>query len=87
MVSKGREEARTGVAKATRRKRRETPELNQEEEEILRAATLELITNHGGHFVATDLRETRIEGTQVWIVTVTGASTPRPSRLIGSITT
>jgi hypothetical protein len=71
MVSKGREETRTGVARATRRKRRETPELNPKEEEILRAATLELITKHGGHFVATDLRETRIEGTQVWIITVT----------------
>jgi hypothetical protein len=71
MVSKSRDETRTGVARATRRKRRETPGFDQKEEAILRAATLELITKHGGHFVATDLRETRIEGTQVWIITVT----------------
>ena len=34
-------------------------------------ATLELITHHGGHFVATGLRETSIKGIPVWIITVT----------------
>ena len=45
--------------------------LPQQEEEILRRATLELITKHGGHFVATGLRETRIKGIRAWIITVT----------------
>jgi hypothetical protein len=71
MVSKGREETRTGVAKATRRERRETPELNQEEEEILRAATLHLITNHGMFLVATGVREARVRSLPVWIIPVT----------------
>lgn len=44
--------------------------IKEQEEEILRRATLELITKHGGHFVATGLRETRIKGIGVWIITV-----------------
>jgi hypothetical protein len=43
----------------------------KQEEEILRQATLELISKHGGHFVATGLRETRIREIPVWIITVT----------------
>jgi hypothetical protein len=46
-------------------------EVVDEEERILRAATLELITKHGGHFVGTGLRETRVKGFRVWIITVT----------------
>jgi hypothetical protein len=45
--------------------------IKEQQEEILRRATLELITKHGGHFVATGLRETRIKGIQIWIITVT----------------
>ena len=41
------------------------------EERILRAATRELITNHGSLLVATGLRETRVKDFPVWIITVT----------------
>ena len=64
------------VAERTRKKRRKAthrkpkPDLGEQEDEILRAATLELVTKHGGHFVATGLRETRIKGFRVWIITV-----------------
>lgn len=61
--------ARTKARKAIRRKSK--PEINAREEKILQAATLELITKHGGLFVATDLRKTKIKGFQVWIITVT----------------
>jgi hypothetical protein len=60
----------------TRAKPQPTPRtpksrIKEQEGEILRRATLELITKHGGHFVATGLRETCIKGIQVWIITVT----------------
>ena len=62
--------------KAPRKSRKEVQRLsvpgnNEQEERILRAATLELITKHGGHFVATGLRETRIKGHRGWVITVT----------------
>jgi hypothetical protein len=47
------------------------PEINEEEERILRAATIELLTHHGGLFVATGLREIAIKVIRVWIITVT----------------
>ena len=65
------------ITKQTRKKTRRAiqrqpkQKINEQEEEILRAATLELITHHGGHFVATGLRETTIKGFRVWIITVT----------------
>ncbi len=65
------------VTERTRKKNRQAiyrkprPQINEKEEEILRAATLELITKHGGHFVATGLRETTIKEIRVWIITVT----------------
>src|SRR5437867_3664966 len=69
MVKQVAERTRKKVRKATNRKPK--PEINEQEEEILRAATIELITHHGGHFVATGLRETSIKGIPVWIITVT----------------
>lgn len=57
-----RTKARTAIPRTAKRE--------PSEQEILRAATLELITKHGGHFVATGLRETRIKGIRVWIMTV-----------------
>src|SRR5713101_6804421 len=51
--------------------RKPRPQINEKEEEILRAATLELITKHGGHFLATGVRATTIKGIRVWIITVT----------------
>jgi hypothetical protein len=50
--------------------RKSRARVKDHEEEILRKATLELITRHGGHFVATGLRETRVKGIPVWIITV-----------------
>jgi hypothetical protein len=69
MVKQVAERTRKKVRKATNRKPK--PEINEQEEKILRAATIELITRHGGHFVATGLRETSIKGIPVWIITVT----------------
>ena len=60
------EKTRRNVAPTTRRHPK-----TRADEEILRAATLELITHHGGHFVATGLRETAVKGFPVWIITVT----------------
>ena len=68
MVKQVTEQTRKTASKASQRKLK--PQVN-EQEEILRTATLELITRHGGHFVATGLRETRIKGIRVWIITVT----------------
>jgi hypothetical protein len=63
------------ISTAAKRRRKSTAsvetEVVDEEERIMRAATLELITKHGGHFVATGLRETRVKGFRVWIITVT----------------
>ncbi len=69
MVKQLTEKTRQKSRKAIRPK--PEPEFNQQEEEILRAATIELMTRHGGHFVATGLRETMIKGFRVWIITVT----------------
>jgi hypothetical protein len=41
-----------------------------EEEGILQAATLHLITKHGGLFVATGVREIHVKGFPVWIIKV-----------------
>jgi hypothetical protein len=46
------------------------PEPNNEEEHILRAATLHLIQKHGMFLVATGARAARIKGFRVWIITV-----------------
>ena len=69
MVKQVTEKTRKTLRKATLGKPK--PETNDQEEEILRTATMELITKHGGHFVATGLRETLIKGIRVWIITVT----------------
>src|SRR5262249_48857174 len=55
-------------AEAARRPRR--PEMNEEEEQVLRAATLHLIQKHGMFLVATGARAARIKGFRVWIITV-----------------
>jgi hypothetical protein len=59
---------RTSAVEAARATRQ--PEISQEEQ-ILRAATLYLIQNHGMFLVATAAREARIRGVRVWIITVT----------------
>ena len=47
------------------------PELDREEEELLRAATLHLVQNHGMFLVATGARPLRIRGSLAWVITVT----------------
>src|SRR5438552_17229924 len=69
MVKQVTERTRQELRKAAHRKPK--PDISEQENEVLRAATLELVTKHGGHFVATGLRETRIKGIRVWIITVT----------------
>jgi hypothetical protein len=69
MIKQATRRTRTKPKKAIRQKRK--PKIDEQEEALYRAATLELITHHGGHFVATDLRKTTIKGFPVWIITVT----------------
>jgi hypothetical protein len=57
--------------KAQRAKRRARPEVANEEERILRAATLYLIRKHGMFLVATRARKICIRDISVWVVSVT----------------
>lgn len=50
---------------------RDEPEVNEEEERILRAATIHLVLQHGGLLVATGLREQLGQGTRAWVINVT----------------
>jgi hypothetical protein len=59
-----------GKAPATPKRRRK-PEVLDEEERILREATKYLVFEHGMFLVATGIREARIKGFRVWIITVT----------------
>jgi len=47
------------------------PEIDEQADKILRAATIYLIRNVGGLFVATGLREEHARSGQRWIITVT----------------
>jgi hypothetical protein len=69
VVRKARQGTRTRAVEAALRPRR--PEINEEEEQILRAATLHLIQKHGMFLVATGTREVQIKGFRVWIITMT----------------
>ena len=69
VVKKLQKKVRTSAARTTKSEKK--PEINQEEERILRAATLHLVTKQGGLFVATGLREASIKGFRVWIITMT----------------
>jgi hypothetical protein len=52
-------------------KHRRKPQALDEEERILREATRHLVFEHGMFLVATGIREARIKGFRVWIITVT----------------
>jgi hypothetical protein len=52
-------------------RQRPQPEITEEEEQMLREATLYLIRNHRGLFVATPLRKEQREGSTPWVITVT----------------
>ncbi len=69
MVTQVTKQTRKKTRKAIQRKHKQ--EINEREEEILRAATLHLITHHGMFLVATGLHEARVRALPVWIITVT----------------
>ena len=69
MVKKVNKQARGKVSAAPKRRRK--PEVLDEEERILREATKYLVFEHGMFLVATGIREARIKGFRVWIITVT----------------
>jgi hypothetical protein len=63
--------ARTRAKAAALTRQKKEPGINEEEEKILRAATLHLITHHGMFLVATGVRVAQVKETKVWIIAVT----------------
>jgi hypothetical protein len=68
-VKKLKKRVRASAANLLTRKRK--PEVHDEEEQVLRAATLHLMMKHGSLLLATRARPTSVKGIKVWIVTVT----------------
>ena len=66
-------------------KRKLKPEIDEQHEEICRAATLYLITNVGGLFVATGVSQTSIKGFKIWIITVTMRYPTRHEGYVGDL--
>jgi len=67
MVKKLRGKAQAKASART--KPRQQPAADPQEEELLRKATIHLITKHGGLLVATDVREERSgEGPPRWVI-------------------
>jgi hypothetical protein len=81
MVRKGGKPTR---AKASAERRRK-PELPDEEERILREATKHLVFEHGMFLVATGIREARVKGSRVWVLTVTLRYTTGHEGYIGDL--
>jgi hypothetical protein len=69
VVTKAREPARTGADEAARPTRE--PELDHEDEQILRKALKYLVLKHGHLLVPTAIRQERDQGSRRWIITVT----------------
>jgi hypothetical protein len=69
VVKKASGQARAKVAAATWRQKE--PEFTDEEERLLEEATRHLVFKHGMFLVATNIREARIKGLRIWILTVT----------------
>ncbi len=69
MVKKVSKQTRAKASPTTKHRRK--PQVLDEEERILREATKHLVFKHGMFLVATGLREVRIKGFRVWIITVT----------------
>jgi len=74
-----------GAKASTGTKYRQKPEILDEEERILREATQHLILKHGMFLVATGLREMRIKGIRIWIITVTLRYDVRDETYIGDL--
>jgi hypothetical protein len=71
--------------KAKRATRRAGPEVPNEEEQVLRAATLYLIQKHGMFLVATGARPIQIRGIPVWVVSVTLRYDPADEGYVGDL--
>jgi hypothetical protein len=69
MVKHVHEKAKANGRKKTPRQRK--PDVRDQQEEILREATVYLVRKHGDLLLATNLRENRVHGSRQWIVTVT----------------
>jgi hypothetical protein len=69
MVRKAREQSRTNIVEIPRPTRE--PEINEEEQQILREALKYLVFKHGHLLVPTSIREEREQGSRRWIMTVT----------------
>ena len=67
------------------KKRRQRPQVLDEQERILREATKHLVYKHGMFLVATGIREVRIKGFRAWIITVTLRYTTRHEGYIGEL--
>ena len=83
VVKKLTKEVRAGATRTTTR--RKPPRIVPEQERIFRAATLYLIQNHGMFLVATGVREARVRGCPVWIITVTLRFTTGHEGYIGDL--
>ena len=83
MMKKTGQRTRSKAAAVTRRKQK--PERIDPEEEILRAATLHLITKHGMFLVATGVREASVKGIKIWIITVSLRYTTGHEGYIGDL--
>jgi hypothetical protein len=69
LVKKLKKQTRAGAAGTVRR--RQKPEIKDEEEQVLRAATRFLVQKHGMFLVATGARKLSIRGLPAWVITVT----------------
>jgi hypothetical protein len=68
----GRNARKAVKVKQPRRSRQQQPELNEEEERLLREATIHLMLKHGGLLVATAVREeTGDAAGRRWVIAVT----------------
>jgi hypothetical protein len=68
MANRGSKGVRGSVTATTRRQTE--PQISDEEEQILRQATIHLIHKHGGLFVATRIRE-ESSSPRTWVISVT----------------
>src|SRR5258708_36311344 len=68
MVRKAHERTRTNLVEVAQPTRE--PELNEEEEQILREALKYLVFKHGHLLVPSSIREERDQGSRRWILTV-----------------
>jgi hypothetical protein len=76
----------SGRARATAvRQRPRKAEFPDEEELILREATKHLVFKHGMFLVATGVREARVKGFRIWIITVTLRYTTGHEGYIGDL--